>query len=70
MKIAVVDLETYWAVGHSLTKMSPIASIVRTPRPRSSVLRLQVWDSVKPSSSLASRKSTTTAPQLIGRSIG
>ena len=24
MKIAVVDLETYWAVGHSLTKMSPI----------------------------------------------
>ena len=25
MKIAVVDLETYWAVGHSLTKMSPIA---------------------------------------------
>ena len=25
MKIATVDLETYWAVGHSLTKMSPIA---------------------------------------------
>ena len=25
MKIAIVDLETYWAVGHSLTKMSPIA---------------------------------------------
>lgn len=25
MKTAVVDLETYWAVGHSLTKMSPIA---------------------------------------------
>jgi len=25
VKIAVVDLETYWAVGHSLTKMSPIA---------------------------------------------
>jgi DNA polymerase I-like protein with 3'-5' exonuclease and polymerase domains len=25
MKVAVVDLETYWAVGHSLTKMSPIA---------------------------------------------
>ena len=24
MKIATVDLETYWAVGHSLTKMSPI----------------------------------------------
>jgi DNA polymerase len=24
MKVAVVDLETYWAVGHSLTKMSPI----------------------------------------------
>ena len=23
MKIATVDLETYWAVGHSLTKMSP-----------------------------------------------
>ena len=25
MKIATVDLETYWAVNHSLTKMSPIA---------------------------------------------
>jgi hypothetical protein len=25
MKIATVDLETYWAVGHTLTKMSPIA---------------------------------------------
>jgi len=25
MKVAVLDLETYWAVGHSLTKMSPIA---------------------------------------------
>jgi len=25
MKICTVDLETYWAVGHSLTKMSPIA---------------------------------------------
>jgi len=25
VKIATVDLETYWAVGHSLTKMSPIA---------------------------------------------
>jgi DNA polymerase bacteriophage-type len=25
MKLATVDLETYWAVGHSLTKMSPIA---------------------------------------------
>jgi hypothetical protein len=24
MKVATVDLETYWAVGHSLTKMSPI----------------------------------------------
>ena len=24
MRIATVDLETYWAVGHSLTKMSPI----------------------------------------------
>jgi len=24
MKVAVLDLETYWAVGHSLTKMSPI----------------------------------------------
>ena len=25
LKIATIDLETYWAVGHSLTKMSPIA---------------------------------------------
>lgn len=25
MKIATVDLETYWSVGHSLSKMSPIA---------------------------------------------
>ena len=25
MKIATVDLETYWSVTHSLSKMSPIA---------------------------------------------
>ena len=25
MKICTVDLETFWDVGHSLTKMSPIA---------------------------------------------
>ena len=25
MKICTVDLETYWSVTHSLTKMSPIA---------------------------------------------
>ena len=25
MKLCIVDLETFWDVGHSLTKMSPIA---------------------------------------------